>query len=172
VLRFATAERCPIFVGQSKVQIEQGDLTEEMTMFRRGRPSAEQAYNLLREGYINAADIPPVGVPDSYEGRVAFERGLLSDQILDSVQEFMRREPITQQEVATRMGVSEGRVSQILSGEQNLTLKTLASLAAALGGRFRVSFEATNTHRVPATTQASTGTPQSARRAEGRVGSR
>jgi len=109
-------------------------------MFRRGRPSAQQAYDLLRDGYINAADVP-ADIPSSYEGRVAYERICLSDQILDSVQEFMRQERISQQEIASRMSVSEGRVSQILSGDQNLTLKTLSSLAAALGGHFRVHFE-------------------------------
>jgi transcriptional regulator with XRE-family HTH domain len=36
------------------------------------------------------------------------------------------------------MGVSPGRVSQVLSGGENLTLRTLVSLATALDGRFEV----------------------------------
>ena len=39
-----------------------------------------------------------------------------------------------------RMGVSPGRVSQVLSGGENLTLRTLVSLATALDGRFEVQF--------------------------------
>jgi transcriptional regulator with XRE-family HTH domain len=36
------------------------------------------------------------------------------------------------------MGVSPGRVSQVLSGGENLTLRTLASLATALDARFEL----------------------------------
>ena len=35
-----------------------------------------------------------------------------------------------------RMGVSPGRISQILGGGENLTLRTLAALATALDARF------------------------------------
>ncbi|SNR95061.1 helix-turn-helix domain-containing protein [Blastococcus mobilis] len=119
--------------------MKERDLIEEVEMFRRGRPSAQRAYDLLRDGYINAADIP-AEFPDSYEGRVAYERDYLSGQIVEGVQSFMEERGLNQQEVARRMGLTEGRVSQILSGEQNLTLRTLASLAAALEGHFHICF--------------------------------
>jgi transcriptional regulator with XRE-family HTH domain len=43
---------------------------------------------------------------------------------------------ISQAELAERLGMSEARVSKILSGSQNLTLRTIARLAFALGVRF------------------------------------
>jgi transcriptional regulator with XRE-family HTH domain len=48
----------------------------------------------------------------------------------------MREHNLTRADLASRMGVSPGRVSQVLSGGENLTLRTLASLAAALGTQF------------------------------------
>ena len=40
---------------------------------------------------------------------------------------------LSQQELATRLGVSPGRVSQVLSGDQNLYLTTLARYLRAMG---------------------------------------
>ncbi len=77
-------------------------------------------------------------VPDNHAARAAYERESLSDQVLTAVREYMTGRNLTQQHLAAELGVSEGRVSQILSGEQNLTLKTLASLAAALKGHFEI----------------------------------
>jgi hypothetical protein len=37
------------------------------------------------------------------------------------------------------MGVSPGRVSQILSGDENLTLRTLSGVMAALGANFELT---------------------------------
>jgi len=48
----------------------------------------------------------------------------------------MRERGISRADLAARMGVSPGRVSQILGGGENLTLRTLAALAAALDARF------------------------------------
>ncbi|MBT2233014.1 helix-turn-helix transcriptional regulator [Nonomuraea sp. NEAU-A123] len=38
-------------------------------------------------------------------------------------------------DLAASMGVSPGRVSQILSGDENLTLRTLGAVVKALGAR-------------------------------------
>jgi len=107
-------------------------------MSRRGRRD-EQQLEQLRRAYLEV-DSAPAEIPDSFEGRAAFERDHLSNQVVDGVGNFMRSRGISQQELAARMGVSEGRVSQILSGDQNLTLKTLAGLAAALEGHFHIRF--------------------------------
>jgi hypothetical protein len=37
------------------------------------------------------------------------------------------------------MGVSPGRVSQILSGDENLTLRTISGVLAALGAELEVT---------------------------------
>jgi hypothetical protein len=42
------------------------------------------------------------------------------------------------------MGVSPGRVSQILSGGENLTLRTLGAVVAALGGCLEVTLRPRN----------------------------
>jgi transcriptional regulator with XRE-family HTH domain len=43
---------------------------------------------------------------------------------------------LTRADLAARMGASPGRVSQILGGGENLTLRTLAALSTTLDGRF------------------------------------
>lgn len=111
-------------------------------MPRRGRLN-EQQREQLRRAYLEVGESTAGEIPDSFEGRAAFEQERLSRQIVDGVEGFMRDHGVSQQELARTLGVSEGRVSQVLSGEQNLTLKTLAGLAAALGGHFHISFERT-----------------------------
>lgn len=77
-------------------------------------------------------------------GRQALENGAdeeLSDlitQVTNEIDWLMRENQITRADLAARMGVSPGRVSQVLSGGENLTLRTLASLASALGAHFEV----------------------------------
>ncbi|WKK20836.1 helix-turn-helix domain-containing protein [Streptomyces olivoreticuli] len=58
---------------------------------------------------------------------------------------------MSRKELADRMGVSPGRVSQILSGDENLTLRSLAAVAEALEVGVEVCFfEQTSTeHREP-----------------------
>jgi transcriptional regulator with XRE-family HTH domain len=51
---------------------------------------------------------------------------------------LMREYGITRADLAGRMGVSPGRISQVLSGGENLTVRTLASLATALDAEFDV----------------------------------
>lgn len=77
-------------------------------------------------------------------GRQALDNGAdeeLSDlitQVTNEIDWLMRENQITRADLAARMGVSPGRVSQVLSGGENLTLRTLASLASALGAHFEV----------------------------------
>jgi transcriptional regulator with XRE-family HTH domain len=77
-------------------------------------------------------------------GRKASENGAeeeLSDlitQVTNEIDWLMRENQITRADLATRMGVSPGRVSQVLSGGENLTLRTLASLASALDAHFEL----------------------------------
>jgi transcriptional regulator with XRE-family HTH domain len=46
---------------------------------------------------------------------------------------------LSQADLAKRLGVTKGRVSQILSGRQNMTLRTLAAIGWALGVSFDLS---------------------------------
>jgi transcriptional regulator with XRE-family HTH domain len=62
----------------------------------------------------------------------------LTRHFVDEVTWFMREQKISRADLAQSMGVSAGRVSQILSGEENLTLRTLSGVVRAL--RARVEF--------------------------------
>ena len=61
---------------------------------------------------------------------------------VDEVTWFMRENKISRADLAQSMGVSPGRVSQILSGDENLTLRTLSSVAAALGAEIELALRA------------------------------
>ena len=53
--------------------------------------------------------------------------------VVDEVSWYMSQHKVSRAELAQSMGVSPGRVSQILSGDENLTLRTLSSVVSALG---------------------------------------
>ena len=72
------------------------------------------------------------------EAKVDEEMHGLVTQLTNEVTFHMRERGITRADLAARMGVSPGRVSQILGGGENLTLRTLAALASALDARFDV----------------------------------
>jgi plasmid maintenance system antidote protein VapI len=62
--------------------------------------------------------------------------------VVDEVIWFMSEHKVSRADLAQSMGVSPGRVSQILSGDENLTLRTLSSVVAALGAEFEVNLHA------------------------------
>lgn len=58
---------------------------------------------------------------------------------VDEVTWYMSEHKVSRADLAQSMGVSAGRVSQILSGDENLTLRTLSAVVEALGAEFEVS---------------------------------
>ncbi len=73
---------------------------------------------------------------------------LLSVKLAMKIRSLMTAESISQSELARRMGVTPAQVTKILSGQENLGLKTIAKVEAALGkSLFRVDIEE-NTHEV------------------------
>lgn len=72
------------------------------------------------------------------EVRRVFEEELLFGEATDTAAALLESLGKTQRELARRLGVSEGRISQILSGAENLTLRTLAAVGWALGVRFQL----------------------------------
>jgi transcriptional regulator with XRE-family HTH domain len=66
----------------------------------------------------------------------------LITQLTNEITWYMRERGLTRADLAARMGVSPGRVSQILGGGENLTLRTLAALSTALEARFDVELSA------------------------------
>lgn len=59
----------------------------------------------------------------------------LSATIALRVRQILRTEKISQSDLADRMEVSTAQVSKILSGKENLGLKTLCKIESALGQR-------------------------------------
>ena len=54
-------------------------------------------------------------------------------EVSESILEEMERLDVTQAELAERLGKTRGFVSQLLSGERNMTLRTLADLCWGVG---------------------------------------
>ncbi|MES2111364.1 MAG: helix-turn-helix transcriptional regulator [Bacteroidota bacterium] len=53
---------------------------------------------------------------------------------------YMERENINQTQLAERLGITRGRVSQILRGESNFTMKTLIELGLFIGVIPKISY--------------------------------
>jgi transcriptional regulator with XRE-family HTH domain len=62
----------------------------------------------------------------------------LVTQLTNAINWHMQERGLSRADLAARMHVSPGRVSQILGGGENLTLRTLAALSTALDARFAV----------------------------------
>jgi len=75
---------------------------------------------------------------EATEARVDEELSGLVTQLMNEINWHMHERNLTRADLASRMGVSPGRVSQVLSGGENLTLRTLASIATALDAHFRL----------------------------------
>jgi transcriptional regulator with XRE-family HTH domain len=76
------------------------------------------------------------------ENLVEDELLALVTQLTNEINWYLRERGLTRADLAARMGVSPGRVSQILGGGENLTLRTLAALSTALDARFDVELSA------------------------------
>jgi transcriptional regulator with XRE-family HTH domain len=72
------------------------------------------------------------------EARIEEEMYGLITGLTNEINWHMRERGLSRADLAARMGVSPGRVSQILGGGENLTLRTLAALATALDARFGI----------------------------------
>jgi transcriptional regulator with XRE-family HTH domain len=71
-----------------------------------------------------------------YERLLAQERLILD--ATETIVALLEERGVSRQELAARLGKSKGFVSQLLSGERNMTLRTLADLGYALGCDFSV----------------------------------
>jgi len=55
------------------------------------------------------------------------------NELFRQFHQYMDREKINQTQLADRLGISKGRVSQILRGESNFSMKTLIELSLSIG---------------------------------------
>jgi transcriptional regulator with XRE-family HTH domain len=61
---------------------------------------------------------------------------MLYGEAIETVAALLVSSDITRRELARRLKVSEARITRILNGRENTTLKTIADLGWALGMRF------------------------------------
>jgi len=72
--------------------------------------------------------------------RHAMDRELarLPRELTAAITWYMKQKRMSKADLAREMGVTPGRVSQVLSGDDNLTLRTLAAVCVALDARLDV----------------------------------
>ena len=80
------------------------------------------------------------------ETQIDEEMLTLVTQLTNEINWCLRERGLTRADLAARMGVSPGRVSQILGGGENLTLRTLAALSTALDSRFDMELNPLKAH--------------------------
>src|SRR5690242_1022578 len=94
--------------------------------FRRTAENSRTAGNTGSAPKLGAVDVGTVGLDVSVD---------LTRLIVDEITWYMREHKVSRAELAQTMNVSPGRVSQVLSGDENLTLRTLSSVLSALGAQ-------------------------------------
>ena len=70
---------------------------------------------------------------DTFAERYGYEVQRLPRLVADAIRATMRASDTSQRDLARIIGVSESRISQVLAGNENLTLRTLAAVCAGLG---------------------------------------
>jgi cyanate lyase len=87
------------------------------------------------------------------EGKQLLDQERLILQATERIVELMQEQNVTRTELAKRLGRTKGWISQLLAGETNFTLRTLADVFGALGLRPVVDVEGhrdgTPTHSMP-----------------------
>jgi antitoxin component HigA of HigAB toxin-antitoxin module len=72
------------------------------------------------------------------EGRRGLARAAARYRAVEMIGEILETEHISQRDLAERLGKSESAVSQVLGGDRNLTLNTLADYLDALHHRLEM----------------------------------
>jgi len=104
--------------------------------------------------------------------RLLREEELILD-VTEALSEMLEEEGVTQTMLAQRLGKTKGLVSQILAGGRNLTLRTIADIADALGYRVRIVFSkgAKGKQRILPLLRMGSGIPQAKQeKAQARMG--
>lgn len=77
----------------------------------------------------------------SYANDPEFQFDLVTIEVGELIVDRLEALDLSQKQLAERLGVTPARVSQILKGNDNLTLKSLVAVATALGMRLNVGFD-------------------------------
>ena len=75
------------------------------------------------------------------EFRRQFEREWFIEEFLSQIEQGMKSLGMTRSVLAKALNCSQSNVSQLLSGEKNLTVRSMVDLAIAVGLRLRPAFE-------------------------------
>ena len=79
-------------------------------------------------------------VDESDDNRRLFnQEGLIID-VSEAIWEILEDQNISKAELAERLGTSRANITKLLDGSRNMTLRTLADIATALGYKVRVNF--------------------------------
>ncbi|MGK2858975.1 MAG: helix-turn-helix domain-containing protein [Thermoanaerobaculia bacterium] len=70
---------------------------------------------------------------ERYRSDPDYRAELLSIGVTEQIARAMDERGVNRTELARRLGVSKARVTNLLGGSTNLTLRTLAAIAVALG---------------------------------------
>ena len=88
-----------------------------------------------------------------YQGDPEYEFDLLAIEVGERIVERMEDLGMTRTKLAAAVGVSKARISQILSGYDNLTLKSLVAVATGLGSRVELRLKGKEINTKPARPQ-------------------
>jgi transcriptional regulator with XRE-family HTH domain len=95
---------------------------------------------MARKDRKRAAGDPETAALRDFERNRIREEERLFARVRDAISDRLSATGIRRKDVASALGVTDGRVTQMLSGD-NLTLRTIAGIAMALGTRFVPYFE-------------------------------
>lgn len=79
-------------------------------------------------------------VDTSPEHRLELARERLIVAVTEEIWGAMEREGVSNVDLAQKLGTGKSYISQLLTGARNMTLKTIADVAAALGQNVTISF--------------------------------
>ena len=71
-----------------------------------------------------------------------FEQEALIVEVTEAIWALMEEQALNKADLAVRLGVSRAHITQLLNGSRNMTLRTLADIAQALGVRVRIVLDA------------------------------
>ena len=89
-------------------------------------------------------------VESMHGGKAALASARLRRQVLGALDEGMASAGLTQANLARRLGRSRSAVNQVLTGDGNLRVETLAEYLEAMGCEVILSVHATGDHAAPA----------------------
>ena len=68
------------------------------------------------------------------------------DQLMEIIQERMKELNLTKTDLAKKLNLTQGRVSQILSKPGNMTIKSLARIAGAVSMKVHINLSKEGSH--------------------------